>query len=61
MPLALVFLVLFNSFEPDVLAIPQPLPLLFVLGVAIGVALGAAVLSAWPASKEKPLNVVRYE
>ena len=39
----------------------NPLSIIVVLAVAIVVALGAAVLSAWPASREKPLTVLRYE
>ncbi|MCH8191819.1 MAG: FtsX-like permease family protein [Chloroflexi bacterium] len=59
--LAIVVLVIFNQAQPDVPVSPNPLSILFVLAVALGVALGAALLSAWPASREKPLEVLRYE
>ncbi len=32
-----------------------------LMGLCIAIALGAAVLTAWRASGEKPLNVLRYE
>ena len=59
--LAILILVIFHQVEPDVPVSPNPLSILFVLAVALGVALGAALLSAWPASREKPLTVLRYE
>ena len=59
--MSLGFLGLFNRVAPDVSATPDPISVLAVLAVAIAVALGAAVLSAWPASRERPLNVLRYE
>ena len=59
--LALLTLVGFNQLDPDVSASPDPGSIILVLAVAVGVALGAAMLSAWPASREKPLNVLRYE
>ena len=59
--LAVLVLVFFHQLEPDVPVSPNPLSILFVLAVALGVALGAALLSAWPASREKPLEVLRYE
>ena len=59
--LSLIILVIFNRLEPDVPVTMNPLSIIVVLAVAIGVALGAAVLSAWPASREKPLTVLRYE
>ena len=59
--LSLIILVVFNHFESEVSATPNPLSVVLVLGVALAVALGAAVLSAWPASRERPLTVLRYE
>ena len=59
--LSLIILVIFHRLEPDVPVAVNPLSIILVLAVAIGVALGAAVLSAWPASREKPLTVLRYE
>ena len=59
--LAIVVLVIFHQLEPNVPVSPNPLSVLFVFAVALGVALGAALLSAWPASREKPLEVLRYE
>ena len=59
--LSLIILVIFHRLEPDVPVATNPLSIIVVLAVAIGVALGAAVLSAWPASREKPLTVLRYE
>ena len=59
--LSLIILVIFHRLEPDVPVAMNPLSIIVVLAVAIGVALGAAVLSAWPASREKPLAVLRYE
>ncbi len=59
--LAILILVIFHQVQPDVPVSPNPLSILFVLAVALGVALGAALLSAWPASREKPLEVLRYE
>ena len=50
-----------ETLEPDIPISPDPVSVALVLVVAIGVALGAAVISAWPASKEKPLTVLRYE
>jgi predicted lysophospholipase L1 biosynthesis ABC-type transport system permease subunit len=35
--------------------------LLGLVGLAVSLALGATLLSAWGASREKPLNVLRYE
>ena len=59
--LSLVVLVIFHRLEPDIPVSVNPLSIIVVLAAAIGVALGAAVLSAWPASMEKPLTVLRYE
>ena len=59
--LSLIILVIFHRLETDVPVAVNPLSIIVVLAVAIGVALGAAVLSAWPASREKPLTVLRYE
>ena len=59
--LSLIILVIFHRLEPDVPVAVNPLSIIVVLAVAVGVALGAAVLSAWPASREKPLAVLRYE
>ena len=61
MALSLIILVIFHRLEPDIPVAMNPLSIIVVLAVAVGVALGAAVLSAWPASKEKPLTVLRYE
>jgi len=33
----------------------------WLLMMSIGVAVGAATLSAWNAAAEKPMNVLRYE
>ena len=60
--LSTIVLVLFkNRLESEISAIPDPVSIIIVLGVALAVALGAAVISAWPASREKPLVVLRYE
>ena len=59
--LSLTVLVIFHRLEPDIPVATNPLSIIVVLAVAVGVALGSAVLSAWPASKEKPLTVLRYE
>ena len=59
--LSLIIMVVFNRLEPDIPVALNPLSIIVVLAVAVAVALGAAVLSAWPASKEKPLTVLRYE
>ena len=59
--LSLIILVIFHRLEPDIPVATNPLSIILVLAVAVGVALGAAVLSAWPASKEKPLTVLLYE
>ena len=59
--LSLIILVIFHRLEPDIPVAVNPTSIIVVLAVAIGVALGAAVLSAWPASREKPLTVLRYE
>ena len=59
--LSLIILVIFHRLEPDIPVAMNPFSIIVVLAVAVGVALGAAVLSAWPASKEKPLTVLRYE
>ena len=59
--LSLIILVIFHRLEPDIPVVTNPLSIIVVLAVAIGVALGAAVLSAWPASREKPLTVLRYD
>ena len=59
--LALIILVVFHALEPDIPVAVNPSSIIVVLAVAVGVALGAAVLSAWPASREKPLTVLRYE
>ena len=59
--LSLMILVIFHELEPEIPVTMNPLSIIVVLAVAVGVALGAAVLSAWPASKEKPLTVLRYE
>ena len=59
--LSMIMLFVFNSLEPEIPVSPDPLSIILVLVVAVGVALGAAVLSAWPASREKPLTVLRYE
>ncbi|MDA1348660.1 MAG: ABC transporter permease [Chloroflexi bacterium] len=59
--LSMIVLVVMNRLESDIPISPNPVSVALVLVVAIGVALGAAVISAWPASKEKPLTVLRYE
>ncbi len=59
--LSMGVLVLFNRLEPDVPVSPDPLSIVIVVAVAVGVALAAAMLSAWPVSRERPLNVLRYE
>lgn len=52
--LSTIVLALFrNQFESEISAVPNPLSVMVVLGIAIAVALGAAAISAWPASKEK--------
>ena len=59
--LSLIILVISHRLEPDIPVAVNPLSIIVVLAVAIGVSLGAAVLSAWPASRERPLTVLRYE
>ena len=59
--LSITVLVVLNRLEPDIPATPDPLSVIVVVIVAVGVALAAAVTSAWPASREKPLSVLRYE
>ncbi len=59
--LSMIVLVVMNRLESDIPISPSPVSVALVLVVAIGVALGAAVVSAKPASKEKPLTVLRYE
>ena len=59
--LSTIVLVVFNRFESEISATPNPLSILVVLAVAVAVALGAAIISAWPASRGKPLMVLRYE
>ena len=59
--LSTIVLVVLNYVDSEIPATPNPLSIAGVLGVALAVALGAAVISAWPASREKPLTVLRYE
>ena len=59
--LATVVLVVVNRFDSEIPVSPDPISVILVVAVALSVALVAAVISAWPASKEKPLNVLRYE
>ena len=59
--LATVVLVVINRFDSEIPVSPDPVSAVSVVAVALAVALVAAVISAWPASKEKPLNVLRYE
>jgi predicted lysophospholipase L1 biosynthesis ABC-type transport system permease subunit len=59
--LSVVVLVGFNRLQPEIPVAPDPLSVIVVLAVAVGVASAAAVLSAWPASRERPLTVLRYE
>ena len=59
--LSLIILFIFHRLEPDIPVTMNPASIIVVLAVAVGVALGAAVLSALPASREKPLTVLRYE
>ena len=59
--LSIGILAIFKALEPEIPVTPEPLSIILVLAVAIGVSLGAALLSAWPASRERPLAVLRYE
>jgi ABC-type antimicrobial peptide transport system permease subunit len=59
--LAMVATVLLDQFE---LAISSSFDLLTIAGLlllGIGLAIGASALTAFPASGEKPMNVLRYE
>jgi putative ABC transport system permease protein len=42
--------------------LPLPVDLVVILfGLAVGITMGATLLTAWSASGEKPLNALRYE
>lgn len=58
---SILLLVLFHQFESDAPISPDPLSILLVLVIGVGVAIGAATISALPASRERPLEVLRYE
>jgi putative ABC transport system permease protein len=59
--LASIVLVVLSRIDSEIPITPSPISAIIVVGVAVAVALAAAVISAWPASKERPLNVLRYE
>ncbi len=59
--LSVVVLVILNQLDSDIPVSPEPLPIIGLLALAVGISLGAALLSAWPASREKPLSVLRHE
>ena len=59
--LSMIVLAFLHRLEPQVPVVPDSLSIIIVLATGVGVTLAAAVLSAWPASRQKPLSVLRYE
>jgi putative ABC transport system permease protein len=39
----------------------NPWPVLALLALAVGTAIAATLVAAWPASRQRPLDVLRYE
>jgi putative ABC transport system permease protein len=56
-----VVLVLASDSPDELKRIIDFSSILWLVIMSIGVAVGAAVLSAWSAAAEKPMNVLRYE
>ncbi len=50
------------ALTQNLVHLPLPVDLIVVmLGLAVGITLGATLLTAWSASGERPLNALRYE
>jgi putative ABC transport system permease protein len=59
--LVVLVLALFSAALSDFPVIFSARAVLPLLALAIGVTLAATLVSAWPASRQRPLNVLRYE
>jgi ABC-type antimicrobial peptide transport system permease subunit len=59
--MAVIASVLLDNLVLDIPSILDPRVIGGLIGLAVVLALAASVISAWPASREKPLIVLRYE